>query len=118
MTYNLKALNWIYAHMSNPDNWGAEGICALYQEYLLAENDPDVDDARYYLEYEFQNWPKFSGEWQYPVPSTDQFTRQGAHVAFAEATPEQMWDRQNSEYAALRWELLEWLIKRAEDQGQ
>lgn len=55
-------------------------------------------------------WPKYSGSYDYPVPST-----------IEGRTPCQcfhdnihnMWDR-NTEYGALRWELLEWLLEQPE----
>lgn len=55
-------------------------------------------------------WPKFSGAGSYPVPST-----------IEGRTPCQcfhdnihnMWDR-NTEYGALRWKLLDWLVEQPE----
>ena len=55
-------------------------------------------------------WPKYSGSYDYPVPSVDEGR-----------TPSQcfhdnihdLWDR-DTEYGALRWELLEWLLEQPE----
>lgn len=51
----------------------------------------------------FVSWPKYSGHNHYPIA--------GGHVAYRKAyNDDTMWDR-NTEYGALRWELLEWLIE-------
>lgn len=51
----------------------------------------------------FTSWPKYSGDDFLPIP--------GGVEAYAKAyRNDTMWDR-NTEYGALRWELLEWLIE-------
>ena len=55
-------------------------------------------------------WPKYSGEYDYPVPSTMEGCN--ARECFHNNL-RNLWDR-NTEYGALRWELLDWLIEQPE----
>lgn len=51
----------------------------------------------------FPRWPKYSGDYLIPIA--------GGVEAYTKAYHnDTMWDR-NTEYGALRWELLEWLIE-------
>lgn len=55
------------------------------------------------LEELFVKWPKFSGCTAYPI--------RGSWRAYDEAKlNDTLWDR-DTDYGALRWELLEWLIE-------
>ena len=53
-------------------------------------------------------WPKYSGSYDYPVPSVDE-GRTPSQCFYDKA----LWDR-DTEYGALRWELLEWLLEQPE----
>lgn len=54
-------------------------------------------------------WPKYSGSYDYPVPSTIE----GRTPCQCFHDIHDLWDR-STEYGALRWELLEWLIEQPE----
>lgn len=55
-------------------------------------------------------WPKYSGSYDYPVPAVkeDMTPKEQFHH-----DPNSLWDA-NTEYGALRWELLDWLIEQPE----
>lgn len=89
----LRDLWKIEEDMQDPEKWVDAGIC-------------DQVTAKGRLKLLFPLWPKYSGSPNFPVPSED------ADVcdAYLEASAADMWDREKSRYAALRWELLEFLI--------
>ena len=60
-------------------------------------------------------WPLSTGSYVYPVPASrdDQYDVSAAGRAFTHSYPEQMWI--TGEYAELRRELLDWLIKTLEE---
>ncbi len=60
-----------------------------------------------WLQEAFRAWPKFSGEIQYPVPHPTQSPEQ-AYLGSCDP-----WGREN-EYGRNRWELLDFLIERAQ----
>ena len=55
-------------------------------------------------------WPKYSGSYDYPVPSVDEGR---TPCQCFHGNIHNLWDR-DTEYGALRWELLEWLIEQPE----
>lgn len=55
-------------------------------------------------------WPKYSGHYDYPVPA---ITEGASPKAEFHDSLHELWDR-NTEYGALRWELLDWLIEQPE----
>lgn len=89
-----EALLKIHQKMQNPAKWGTYGIC-----HMLVEADYWVLFAKH-----AEKWPKYSGRPTYPLP--------GQTLAFysEKRSPAYMWDASTSEYARLRWELLEWMI--------
>jgi hypothetical protein len=89
----LRDLRKIEKDMQDREKWSDLGICNRVSEKDL-------------LRSLFPMWPLFSGSPNFPVPSEEY----GVVDAFMEATAAEMWDRETSRYAALRWELLEFLI--------
>lgn len=83
----------IEADMQDPENWAGFGIC-------------DGVTAKRLLRGLFPLWPKYSGSPNFPVPSEDT----DPCDAYLEASAADMWARETSQYAALRWDLLEFLI--------
>lgn len=55
-------------------------------------------------------WPKYSGHYDYPVPST--MEGYNARECFHNKIKD-LWNR-NDEHGRLRWELLDWLIEQPE----
>lgn len=94
-------LKHVHARMSNPEYWNILGICNL----LSAKSMNEFLDLAV-------NWPKHSGDRAFPVTngSTKSPLRE-CSPDFTQSRTAYMWDRKNSEYAALRWELLEWAIE-------
>lgn len=94
----LEDLKSLHSQKQVPDNWNVDGICVHLQ---------------YYNKDEFKmlatSWPKYSGDSDYPVPG---YYFIGANT---EDESQRMWDREVSDYAALRWELLEWCIEKLEN---
>ena len=89
----LRELRQVAEDMQNPEKWVDAGIC-------------DQVTAKRLLRALFPMWPKYSGSPNFPVPSGDS----DVCDAYLEASAADMWDREKSRYAALRWELLEFLI--------
>lgn len=87
----LETLKVLHVKMQDPANWDMFGICSNTRGFdvspLMAE------------------WPLYSGNRQYPVGQYD-------HPCFLYTTANSadMWDRENSPYAELRWQLLEFMI--------
>lgn len=80
------------------------GICALLPETF------DWDSKR--IESAFRSWPKFSGLPEHPIPSTDpEFS---PRVFYAICSRENMWNPDHP-YGALRWELVDHMIKEFSD---
>jgi hypothetical protein len=60
-----------------------------------------------------QTWPKYSGGYEFPVPGAKGsiYAKHLPGIVFTVCTlPEEKWDKDNYPYAALRWELLEFVI--------
>lgn len=80
-----------------------------YQEFGICGSVPMYFDRHGLLFSLFKAWPKFSGNWLYPVPHpTEPFDAAGAYYA-----AENKWE---GEYGALRMELLDFCITELEDQ--
>lgn len=95
----LKELTDLHERMQDPDKWAITGICAELDD---PEGFRDLAEA----------WPKYSGEEDYPVPAAiHKGTAEGEYMC---ADSNEMWDRENSFYAELRWQLLEWTIAQLE----
>lgn len=122
-----QVLKDIHAEMQDPSNWHDAGLCETIGDTVyvncgvaevfvgafagvLAEEWRDV----------IEKWPKYSGWPLYPVPSVTE--DENPDDAFDDNLPDQMWNRHVSEYAELRWQLLEFAIehtkpKEAQDVG-
>lgn len=107
---HLWALKAIHIKMRNPANWTHDGICGRYANELILR-DIEVDAEK--LLDAFAAWPAFSGSRFFPVPPDT--SDQAPSTAFMAKSPETMWDRETSQYAEMRWRLLEWLIKTEEE---
>ena len=100
MTTTIKTLLLIIKEMPSHDR----GICGQPAMMSLSPK------ASHLVRQTMTKWPKYSGEYEYPVPST-----------IEGRTPCQcfhenlfgLWDR-DTEYGALRWELLNWLVEQPE----
>ena len=76
----------------------SHGICCS-----IATKVRDLTSSWKILDKLIAKWPKHSGYIQYPI--------KGGAIAYCEAKNcAKLWDR-STEYGALRWELLEWLIE-------
>jgi hypothetical protein len=95
----LRDLRRIEKNMRDPENWSRIGICTRVNDRVL-------------LRRLFPLWPKYSGLHNFPVPSAD--ADGDPCDAYMEADSAEMWNRKTSRYAALRWELLEFLIETLE----
>lgn len=102
----------IHSKMQNPVEWDHFGIC--YE--IMKENNSNYAESSNIFGSIAITWPKFSGEDLYPVPCPYTLGKKG-YMAHEEAPnifnisdSKEIWDRENSEYAALRWELLEFAI--------
>lgn len=98
------ALLRVHKKMQNPANWKL-GICAALDETMVRPLDPSE------IERLMGQWPGYSGNKTYPVPGDPVWTF--PWDAYNRATREEFWDRKNSEYARRRWDLLEFLIRKA-----
>lgn len=94
----LEKLKEIHKKMQNPDNWNNNGIC---------EQCPVTFSDKELLYELFANWPKFSGSLTFPIGN-------GRDIYMETYSANQFWNREISGYAALRWELLEWMIEQLE----
>lgn len=98
----LKALHKI--KKNGPKNRG-QGICLAVHQVINKKIDKDELDL--FLKELFQKWPKFSGDKGYPIPSPHEaYTACGF---YNEASCTEMWCP-DYPYAALRWELLDFMI--------
>ena len=80
------------------------GICG--QPAMMSLSQKAFDAVRQTM----AKWPKYSGNYDYPVPST--MEGYNARECFHNNI-HNLWDS-NAEYGALRWELLDWLTKQPE----
>lgn len=92
----------LVATLQNPDP--AKGICS----HVLDNNEDSVRLSAM-LEQLFRSWPKYSGNYLFPVPAPDKDEGEGSEsFAFESATLEAtLW---KGEYGALRKELCQWCI--------
>lgn len=93
----LEELKRVHNKMQNPENWEANGFCILI---------PHNDAHKCKLYAMFTEWPRFSGNLCFPVTTSGDPRCDYMH----QWENDEFWDRENSEYAALRWELLEFCI--------
>ncbi|MDO5647382.1 hypothetical protein [Paracoccus sp. (in: a-proteobacteria)] len=120
-----RLLEAVATRMSDPAAWDEWGICsALIAARRTMDNPPDwggVDEA---WSEAMTAWGHFSGCFYYPVPSpavrpqhhptqggVDSVYTCAADETYNLATPAEMWDRRNSDYAVFRWDLLEFAIE-------
>lgn len=103
----LDNLEGVHCAMQHEDQWNELGICHnVFRSPIAAMIFKDV----------VKTWPKHSGSESYPVPCPTTAEQYGvpagaaAGSMFNYADVRTMWDREASEYAALRWELLEYSI--------
>lgn len=109
----IEALKAIHERMQDPKEWRGIGLCLAIKNEMFSRPSRDVYEACSKLRKIMACWPKFSGDDLFPIP--------GGAVAYHHLPDHftvraYMWDRENSAYAALRWELLEWCIARLEQQ--
>jgi len=117
----LDLLKQLHERMQDKKNWTKSGICVTIREQLNTEelvdlwwDDPGYSERMYQL---FCTWPKFSGHSSFPLPGgCEAYDIWALNFNLAEDQKARMWDRVNSPYAALRWELLEWMIAELEKQ--
>jgi hypothetical protein len=95
----LRELRQIEEDMQDPEKWAGAGICNHVSEKDL-------------LRSLFPMWPLYSGAPYFPVPVEDG----NPCSAYITAGAEELWNREKSRYAALRWELLEFLIDTLEQE--
>ena len=85
------------------------GLCVNLD--LISE---DIDEEQ--LQTLFRQWPSFSGDDVYPVPSPEP-DKLDHNDAFWEAHKLGLqWDP-STEYGRLRWQLLDWLIEKTKPTG-
>lgn len=95
----LEDLEKLHFYMQDPSKWANSGIC-----YSLGM----VRHPGIHLMELFKTWDKFSGDAYFPVPST--IEGMSPTKQFMNSHGDTMWNREKSEYAKLRWELLEHCI--------
>lgn len=82
------------------------GLCSNLRVQMRWRRGFDLDE---WMAEAWQDWPQFSGHDNYPVPHP----RMNCETAYNHT--ELMWSRK-SQYGLARWDLLDWLIKKAEEQ--
>ena len=102
-----KDLVAFHARMSDPDNWLPCGLC-MTLEYFDIDPQTRIEILRL-----MRKWSKHSGDNSYPLPG-GQSAYEEYLFADDRTCASYMWDRETSPYAALRWELLEWMIQETE----
>ena len=80
------------------------GICTNL--HLRCENLSQTGYVSLFLEQSFPNWDKFSGSLHLPIPEVD-----GLNHRYGK-----LWDK-TTQYGRLRWELLDFLIECAKEEG-
>lgn len=123
----LDDLRAIRRNMQYPENWHECGICysLSYVEGLKRGRDRlEVEEKSRQFKDLAMRWPRSGGDPAFPVPAGSPVEGDSRLYAFTflngdrekqeDSTPEYMWDRANSAYAANRWELLEWAIAELE----
>lgn len=89
------------------------GICDMTQQCAkVAEVAPEVWDK--WLKDKFKQWPKFSGDVNYPVPSV---TKDSDKMAYFFCQLTDLWSPFHP-YGVLRRELLEFLIQEMEKEDE
>lgn len=86
------------------------GICSSIDSFFNRRGYYTSSEDTHEIRYLMSLWSKFSGKVFYPVPSTNP-RLDASEIFFA---TQDMWN-QETEYGKLRWELLEFCIKRLED---
>lgn len=98
----LQRLRYIHGRMQDPKHWTVLGICSLINNGELTVRFSQIAKL----------WDKYSGYEQYPVPSVKRITPEDSFNIYSKSG---MWDRRHSEYAKLRWGLLEFAIDYLEE---
>lgn len=108
MKYSAKEAADLKAALDSitPDHSKLSGICSTTHVHMLLKGHPvGTDNLQAHLTAQ---WPLYSGDLAYPLP--------GGLVAYynneyrgAAARREYMWNRNTSQYAELRWQLIEYL---------
>lgn len=96
----LEQLREIRANGNN--NSGFKGIC----RYLYDEDRTD-------FKLMYKQWPKYSGDFAFPVPSPNPEGNPVREYLYGDT--KNMWDPEHP-YGALRYELLDWAIAQLEAQ--
>ncbi len=120
----LKILKDLHKSMQYEENWMSTGICTI------VDSKAEKDIKSYWginnkLKRLLEKWPLSSENYSYPIPvpkskNIDQSLsplRIYYECPFSLERTAHMWDRKNSEYAELRWQALEWMIKELETKG-
>jgi hypothetical protein len=110
----LDALRAVRDRMSNRASWdAANGICP-HVSWELRRAHPESHSFQYAtadrLSALMAEWPGYSGSDLYPVPAPGLTAPLPPALAYLFASATEMWDREVSQYAENRWQLLEWLI--------
>ena len=103
------ALESVHAQKQDPTRWSIVGICDSVEDWLWSETNNPGGDCGARLREVMQTWPGYSGHPTYPVPG-DYMSEDFEHVT-CDAEARRMWDWTTSDYAELRWQLLEHCIK-------
>ena len=103
MKTTIKTLLGSIKEMPNHDR----GICG--QPAMMSLSQKAFDAVRQTM----TKWPKYSGDYDYPVPSTMEGRTPSQCFHDFHDKLKDLWNR-NTEYGALRWELLDWLTKQPE----
>jgi hypothetical protein len=105
----LAALLEVKVAMADPGSWNQNGICQNVHDRI----EGYACEGLGRLATLMGRWPDCSGDVTFPVPSRTPCI--GPSGAYMTATPANMWDRESSDYARMRWALLDWLIATLSD---
>ena len=112
-----KILIGIKAKMQDRVNWQVSGLCAIFHDEAIIHyhNFTHVQLLDALLQHLMDDWPKSTRNAFYPVPNPEEGLTPGQayHAEFPcrDEDLAHMWDKSTSPYAALRWELLDFLIE-------
>jgi len=104
----LEALKAVHTKMQDQKNWSRFGIC----DVIDSVHQMDYSNLREEFQEFAKGWSKHSGANCYPIPGS--FWQSIESNDDEDQNRQYSWDRENSPYAALRWELLEWMIEQLE----
>jgi hypothetical protein len=88
----------------------ASGICYNFEYHINNRSMITLHYAMNNYNFDFMDWPEYSGDPDYPIWSSAQCSPEDAYDKY------DLWSKK-SKYGKLRWQLLDWLIEQFESKG-